>query len=224
MCGRMAVNIPDSELRKIFKLIESAASSRSHYNISPTQSVGVVRSGNDELNRYDYLRWGLVPGWAKEASIGTHMINARSETVAEKPSFRHGIKYRRCIVPVSGFYEWDRSVAKKKQPYFIRMANQPLMPLAGLWETWKSPEGDVLETFSILTTSANSLLGKIHDRMPVILSPDAFNFWLSPNMHDTSQLEPLYAPYNSDEMEMHKVSDQVNNSRYESPSCIEPQD
>lgn len=219
MCGRIAVNIPADELRKIFKLIE-APKVNPHYNISPTQSVGVVRSDNNGDNHFDYLIWGLVPGWSKDFSIGSHMINARSETVAEKPSFRQAIKHRRCIVPASGFYEWDRN-GTKKQPYYIHMADRSIMGLAGLWDSWKSPEGSYLETFSILTTSANSLLEEIHDRMPVILSPDTFELWLNKNMHDPTQLEMLYAPSPANELCMYKVSDQVNISRYESPSCIE---
>jgi putative SOS response-associated peptidase YedK len=180
--------------------------------------VAVVRN-HGEHNRLDLLKWGLVPSWSKDLSFGSHLINARSETVAEKPTFRHAIKYRRCIVPTSGFYEWDHS-GGKKQPYYIQLADQSPMCLAGVWESWKAPDGSELETFAILTTSANKLVEPIHDRMPVILYPDTFNLWLSHNMHDPEQLQLLYQPFPAEEMHAFKVPDLVNNPRFDSPACI----
>lgn len=219
MCGRFVTNIPPEVLAEIFGLIE-APKIESRYNVAPTQNVGVIRCcGDSSRNRFDVLRWGLVPSWSKDLSFGSHLINARSETVAEKPTFRHAIKYRRCIIPTSGFYEWDHS-GGKKQPFYIQLANFSPMCFAGLWESWKSPDGSELETFSILTTSANKLIEPLHDRMPVILYHDTFNLWLSPNMHDPDQLNSLYIPYPPTEMIAHKVPDLVNNSRFDSPSCI----
>ncbi len=217
MCGRIVTNIPANELKKIFNLIETPQL-EPRYNVAPTQQVAVVRNQVDQ-NRLDLLKWGLVPGWSKDLSFGSHLINARSETVAEKPTFRHAIKYRRCIVPTSGFYEWEHS-GSKKQPYFIQLADRLPMCLAGIWEAWKAPDGSEIETFAILTTVANKLVEPIHDRMPVILHPDTFAHWLSHNMHDPEQLQPLYQPYPATEMIAYKVPDLVNNPRFDSPTCI----
>jgi len=217
MCGRFVADIPADFLKGIFSLIETPRI-EPRYNVAPTQQVAVVRNQGDQ-NCLATLKWGLVPSWSKDLSIGSHLINARSETVAEKPSFRHAIKYRRCIVPTSGFYEWDHS-GGKKQPYYIQLADHLPMCLAGLWESWTSPDGNELETFAILTTSANKLVESIHERMPVILYPDTFNLWLSHNMHDPEQLQPLYQPYPAAEMTTHKVPDLVNNPCFDSPACI----
>ena len=217
MCGRFVTNIPGEILKEIFSLVD-APRLESRYNVAPTQMVAVVRNQGDQ-SHLDLLKWGLVPGWSKDLSFGSHLINARSETVAEKPAFRHAVKYRRCIVPISGFYEWDHS-SSNKQPYYIRLSNLAPMCLAGLWESWKAQDGNEIESFTILTTSANSLVDSIHDRMPVILSPESFNFWLSHSMHDPDQLLPLYQPFSSDEMTIHKVPDLVNNPRFDSPACI----
>jgi putative SOS response-associated peptidase YedK len=217
MCGRFVADIPADKLKKTFALIETPQL-EPRFNVAPTQLVAVVRNNGDH-NSLDLLKWGLVPSWSKDLSFGSHLINARSETVAEKPTFRHAIKYRRCIIPTSGFYEWDHS-GGKKQPYYIQLAGQAPMCLAGVWESWKTPDGSELETFAILTTSANKLVESIHDRMPVILYPDTFNLWLSHNMHDPGQLQPLYQPYPAEEMHAFKVPDLVNNPRFDSPACI----
>jgi putative SOS response-associated peptidase YedK len=204
-------------LKGIFALIETPHL-EPRFNVAPTQQVAVVRN-QGEVNRLDLLKWGLVPSWSKDLSFGSHLINARSETVAEKPTFRHAIKYRRCIVPTSGFYEWDHS-GGKKQPYFIQLADQSPMCLAGVWESWKAPDGSEIDTFAILTTSANKLVEPIHDRMPVILYPDTFNLWLNHNIHDPEQLQQLYQPFPAEELHAFKVPDLVNNPRFDSPACI----
>ena len=219
MCGRFVTIIPPDVLAKIFGLIETPKL-EPRYNVAPTQKVGVVRCCDDTNNkRFNVMKWGFVPSWSKDLSFGSHLINARSETVAEKPTFRHAIKYRRCIVPTSGFYEWDHS-GDKKQPYYFQLADQSPMCLAGVWETWKSPDGSELETFAILTTSANKLVESIHDRMPVILYTDDFDLWLSNNMRDPEQLQPLYQPFPAAEMFAYKVPNLVNNPRFDSPACI----
>jgi putative SOS response-associated peptidase YedK len=219
VCGCFVTNIPPEELAKIFGLIETPKLDP-RYNVAPSQLVGVIRCGDDTgHNRLVFLRWGFVPSWSKDLSFGSHLINARSVTVAEKPTFRHAIKYRRCIVPTSGYYEWDHS-GGKKQPYFIRLTDHSPMCLAGLWETWKAPDDSELETFAILTTAANKLVEPLHDRMPVILHPDTFNLWLSHNMHDPEQLQPLYQPFPAAEMNAYMVPDLVNNPRFDSPACI----
>ena len=218
MCGRFAANIPPSVLSAIFGLKE-VPQIDDRYNVSPTQMVAVVRSDGDH-NRLDLLKWGFVPSWSKDLSFGSHMINARCETVVEKQAFRHAIKYRRCIIPVSGFYEWEHTCDHRKQPYFIQMADHSPMCLAGLWETWKAPDNNVIETFAILTTAANKVVAPLHDRMPVIIQPDDFHLWLSKNMHDPEQLQQLYKPFPAEEMTAYKVPDLVNNLRFDSPACI----
>lgn len=217
MCGRFVADIPADELKKIFNPIE-VQQLEPRFNVTPTQLSAVIRN-QGEHNRLDLLKWGLVPGWSKDLSFGSHLINARSESVVEKPAFRHAIKYRRCIIPTSGFYEWSH-IGSKKQPYYIHFADHSPMCLAGLWESWKAPDGSELETFTILTTAANKIVERIHDRMPVILHPDTFDLWLSHNMHDPEQLQPLFQPYPATEMTAHKVPDLVNNPRFDSPACI----
>ena len=217
MCGRFVANIPAGELKKIFNLIEIQQLDP-RFNVAPTQQVAVIRNNGDH-NHLDQLKWGFVPSWSKDISFGSHLINARSETVAEKPTFRYAIKYRRCIIPSSGFYEWDHS-GGKKQPYYIQMVDQTPTYLAGLWESWKAPDGNVIETFAILTTAANKLVAPLHDRMPVVLHPDTFTLWLNMNMHDPEQLQQLFLPYPAVEMTAHKVPDLVNNTRFDSPACI----
>lgn len=218
MCGRFVTVIPYEELKQIFDLIESKVRPDPRYNLCPTQYAGVVRS-TDAGNVLDLLKWGLIPSWSKDKKAASHMINARSETVAEKPSFRHAIRKNRCIIPVSGFYEWSR-LSGEKHPHFIHMADNSPMPLAGIWEHWKSPEGEVVESFSILTTAANKLISTLHDRMPVILHPKAFSLWLDRGMNDAHVLESLYVPYHDEELSFYKVPDLVNSPRFDSSACI----
>lgn len=219
MCGRIVTIIPAEELKKIFDLIENPPV-EPRYNLCPTQQAGIIRccDGLDH-NQYVSMRWGLVPSWADDIKIGNRMINAKAETVAEKPSFRTAIKYRRCIVPVSGFYEWAHT-AHIKEPHYITMADRGVMALAGIWEHWTAPDSTVLETFSILTTASNKLLSPLHERMPVILHPDNYNIWLSKNLHDPLQLESLYQPYPDELLTYHQVPSLVNNPRFDSPACI----
>jgi len=218
MCGRFITNIPADLLEEVFNLQE-LPQLEPRFNVAPSQLSAVVRNQGDH-NRLDLLKWGLVPGWSKEASIGSQMINARCETVTEKPAFRQAIKYHRCIIPASGFYEWQICGEHRKQPWLFQMADHSPLWLAGLWETWKIPTGGQLETFCILTTSANQLVKPIHERMPVMLTPDTFTLWLSHNMHDPQQLQPFYQPFPAAEMTAHKVPDLVNNPRFDSPACI----
>jgi putative SOS response-associated peptidase YedK len=218
MCGRFVTIIPYEELKKIFDLIESSVRTEPRYNVAPTQYAGVVRQGEDNANRLDLLKWGLVPSWS-DPSKGSTMINARSETVATKPSFRHAIKKNRCIIPVSGFYEWTHT-GTEKIPHFIHLVNNQIMSLAGIWEHWPDPTGAVLETFSVLTTAANKKLESLHERMPVILHPDNYSMWLDKNLQDPHYLEHLYSPYPDDQFEYYEVPKLVNNPRFDSPACI----
>ena len=222
MCGRFVTVIPADRLRRLFNLIE-VPQLEPRYNVTPSQLVGVVRNQGDH-NRFDLLKWGLVPGWAKDPDIGSHMINACSETVDEKPAFRHAIKYRRCIIPASGFYEWQIDGEHHKQPWYIRMADDSPMCTAGLWESWKAADGSELESFAIVTTAANKLVAPIYGRMPVILHPDSYNLWMSHNMHDPDLMQQLLQPFPPDGMSACRVTDLVNNPHNDSPACIASQD
>ena len=170
------------------------------------------------LIRNSWLRWGLIPHWAKDVSIGAKLINARGETVAEKPAFRGAFKYRRCIVPASGFYEWKPG-AKGKQPYAIVPEDDPCFGFAGLWEHWTAADGSVLETGSVLTTSANALMAPIHERMPVILQQDAYQSWIH---GDPAEVKALIRPWPDGGMRAYPVSRAVGNVRNNSPQLIEP--
>ena len=220
MCGRFTSLLSPELLAVIRETfgVPVPESTEPRYNIAPTQMVRVLRNEGDH-NRFDLMRWGLVPFWAKDPSIGSQMINARYETVSEKPAFRQAIKYRRCIIPTSGFYEWQRTECLK-QPYFVHMADSSPMYLAGIWEQWKhTGEEGFLETFSILTTAANELVAPIHDRMPVILQPDFLNLWLSHGMHDPEQLQDMFQAIPSDLIDAYKVPDLVNNARFDAQAC-----
>jgi len=221
MCGRFTLTVSPDTLSSLFKA-EWSSPFRPRYNIAPTQQSPVVRTSQaDNKLHIDLLKWGLIPSWAKDASIGNHMINARSETVDQKPSFRTALKHRRCIVPASGFYEWQE-VGGKKHPLYIKLKDDSLMMFAGIWDHWKNTEGEVIESFSILTTVTNELIQPLHDRMPVILTPENKDIWLDSQVADPERLKPLFIPHSSDLMEMYHVSDLVNSPRNDNPECIQP--
>jgi putative SOS response-associated peptidase YedK len=166
-----------------------------------------------------FLRWGLIPGWAKDPTIGNRMINARAETAAEKPAFRAALRRRRCLVAADGFYEWQRS-GKQKQPYFIRLCDDRPFAFAGLWETWEAPELSSIESCTLLTTAANDLIRPIHDRMPVILAPDAYQPWLDLSVQKPEKVLPLLQPFPSEAMIAYPVGMLVNNPAHDDPQCI----
>ena len=218
MCGRFTLATPVDQLAKQFQLAGTAELAP-RYNIAPTQQVAAVRAGEDG-RELAMLRWGLVPGWAKDLSMGAKLINARSETAAEKPAFRTAMRQRRCIIPADGFYEWQAQ-AGGKQPFHIRLADQRPFGLAGLWERWKNPEGEWIQTCTILTTSANSLMQQLHDRMPVILPPERYELWLDPTLQDTAPLQELLVPYPAEEMVAVPVSKAVNKVGNEGPALLQ---
>jgi len=191
------------------------------YNIAPSQQVAAVRLAKDSNDR-ELVRvtWGLVPFWAKDRKIGYKMINAKCETVAQKPAFRAAFRDRRCLVPANGFFEWKRD-SGRKQPYFIHLSGEGLVAFAGLWERWTAPEGDVLESCTILTTCANKLVSSIHDRMPVIVDPADFALWLDRSVKNAEQLTRLFEPYPAEQMTKRAVSTRVNSPSNDDPACIE---
>lgn len=217
MCGRFTSLLSPELLAVIYEIL-APAEQHPRYNIAPTQTVSIVRQDATNRRELASAKWGLVPSWAKDPSIGNSLINARSETVAEKPSFRSAFKHRRCIVPASGFYEWV-TVAGSKQPWYIKGHEDRPLSFAGLWEHWQSPDGKVIETCSIITTTANELMTPIHDRMPVILSPDSISSWLEPTSNP-DDVKTLLRPCPPEILDIYTVSNLVNNPRFDGPSCI----
>jgi putative SOS response-associated peptidase YedK len=221
MCGRFALFASGDEVAKRFQLAETPLFEL-RYNIAPTQSIAAIRS-TPAGRQLSFLRWGLIPSWASDPAIGNRLINARSETVADKPSFRSAFKQRRCLIPASGFYEWQKTSARSKQPYCIRPRDGGLFALAGLWERWHDPQGEAVQTCTILTTEANELMRTLHDRMPVILDPSADALWLDPRS-SADVLRSLFVPFASERMEAYAVNPYVSNAKHEGPRCLEPMD
>ncbi|MEM9883394.1 MAG: SOS response-associated peptidase [Planctomycetota bacterium] len=230
MCGRYQLATPRANIVDEFKTILSpdldgyAVSGR--YNIAPTQPVAVVVAqkdgGADGSRLLTAMRWGIIPRWMKPQPSGkppAGWINARSETAATKPAFRGAYKYRRCLVPASGFYEWHKQDNGSKQPYLIRSADDGLMALAGLWETWRPPDGSELDTVTILTTSPNRMMAEIHDRMPVILEPEHWDAWTTAQPADTGPLTDLLKPADDGRLYRVAVSSRVNSPRHDDPAC-----
>lgn len=223
MCGRFVMMTPGKDLAEYFAC-EECAELEPRYNIAPTQLVAIVRLGRESGRRECRLvRWGLIPSWAKDTSIGPKLINARAESASEKPAFRSAFKNRRCLVLADGFYEWKKPDKKTRLPYLFRLSDAKPFGFAGLWEHWSAADGKVKETCTVLTTDSNDLLRPIHDRMPVILKPDDYTTWLDPNVKGPELLQSLLQPYPSDEMFGFRVSSKVNKSDHEGPDCIEPE-
>ncbi len=219
MCGRFILTLDPIELREAFDLGEFPPEWLPRYNVAPSQPVAVVH--DLESRDVDFFRWGLVPSWAKDISIGNRLINARAETLAEKPSFRSALARRRCLILADGFYEWskpDKKAGKPATPYLFRLRDGGPFAMAGLWEIWNSPEGDVLKTCTIVTTEANDAVAPIHDRMPVIFSPKVCWEWLqNRSQHD---LLGMLQPFPAKEMVFYPVSRAVNDPKNDHPAVI----
>ena len=234
MCGRFTQRMSWRELHEMMDLVGTPLNLRPRYNAAPSQDVAVIRSGDpgsrsgaSDGRTLAMLRWGLIPAWAKDPAIGHRLINARSETAAEKPSFRTAFRHRRCLIPADGFYEWRRE-GKTRQPWLFGLLGGAPFVFAGLWERWTVPAGatltgslaerspgDTVETCTILTTAANDTVAPVHGRMPVILPRDAWNAWLA------GEEVPL-GPYPADDMTAHPVSTYVNRPANDDPRCVEP--
>jgi putative SOS response-associated peptidase YedK len=221
MCGRFTVTSPAEILARDFGF-EPPSSFAPRYNICPGQAIGVVRPGETEgLRELAFLHWGLVPHWMKERPRDARMINARSETVADKPSFRDSFRKRRCLVPADGFFEWKAGPGGK-QPYLIRMRSGAPFAIAGIWAQWTGGEGDPLESCALLTTTPNELMAPIHDRMPVLLGQENWDAWLDTAGADPQRLQEMLVPAPADAMEAIAVSRWVNSPRNDDPRCLEP--
>jgi putative SOS response-associated peptidase YedK len=219
MCGRYTLRTPVDSLVERLKIDEYPSSILPSYNIAPTQEVAAVVE-EDEERKLELFRWGLIPSWAKDPEIGSRMINARGETVSEKPSFRKAFKARRCLILADGFYEWQK-IDNGKQPYHVRMKGESPFAFAGLWEIWNG-DGDEVRTCAIITTEANDLMSEIHHRMPVILHPEDYEMWLDPSFEEKEPLSALLKPYPDEAMEAYPVSRRVNSPTNDEPGCIEP--
>ena len=219
MCGRYSLTSPAESVVELFDL-PTRPNLPARYNIAPTQDVPVVRPGAAGRELVS-MRWGLIPSWAKDASLGAKMINARAETLIEKPAFRTAFRRRRCLVPADGFYEWQPVGHGPKQPYYIALAARAPFAFAGLWETWRTPEGDPLMSCTIVTCAPNALLGALHNRMPVILAKRDFDPWLDPSVA-AEAVQGLLRPYPAEEMVATPVSTRVNNVRNDDASLIAP--
>ncbi len=226
MCGRFALVTDTPKIRELFKIdrdddgIEWSAK----YNIAPTTKVPVAIASLEGPKLIE-ARWGLVPHWDKDLKSSFKRINARSESVFEKPSYRSVIKKRRCLVPASGFYEWKkegRGKSATKQPYFIHLEDKEPLAFAGIWTTWKSPEGEVVATFSVLTCTPNALVQPIHGRMPVILEPELFEAWLDPDLQDRESIEPMLCALPAERMGAYEVLSYVGNVKNQGAQCLEP--
>lgn len=222
MCGRFTLTATVEEIINRF-IIESFLEEESFtpsYNIAPSQSVlAVINDGKS--NRMGFLKWGLIPPWAKDMSIGHKMINARAETLSEKPSFRNAYRKKRCIIVADSFFEWKRNEDKTKTPMRIKLKSDDLFAMAGLWEQWKSPEGTSVFSCSVITTAPNDLMKDIHDRMPVILKPEDEKIWLDPSISDTNFLNQYLVPLDDRLMEAYEVSSQVNSPKNNSIDVIQ---
>ena len=218
MCGRFELHTNPAAIALAFGLPHPPAIGP-RYNIAPMQDIPVIRANKSGERELSQVRWGLVPRWAKDPSIGARMINARAETLAEKPAFRNALKWHRCIVPADAFYEWRAIPGVGKQPYRIGMKSGAPFALAGLTERWLSQEGEPLDTCTIVTTPANRLIGPLHDRMPLILAPEDYARWLDKSVEDVTD---LLSPYPADAMSFHAVSTRVNAVKNDDASIIEP--
>ena len=220
MCGRFTLRNSSDEIARVFNVQSFEAPLDARYNIAPQQTVLAVVQ-RDEGNVATPMRWGLVPFWAKDEAIGNQLINARAETLAEKPSFKRPLKSQRCLVVADGFYEW-RKADGRKAPIFIHRKDDQPFGFAGLYDTWQSPDGQPLTTCTIITTTPNALLRPIHERMPVILPRRAHSLWLDPAKQDVDELVALLKPFAGDDLEAYEVSRFVNAPQNDSPECIVP--
>jgi putative SOS response-associated peptidase YedK len=219
MCGRYCITSAPEAIRRLFRYPDQP-NFPPRYNVAPTQPVPIVRMAEGE-RRFALVRWGLIPAWVKDPKAFTLLINARGESVNDKPAFRNAMKRRRCLFPADGFYEW-KSAAGRKQPYFAHRKGGGPLAFAGLWETWTGPNGEEMETAAIVTTQANRTMAHVHHRAPVIVPQEAFDFWLDCGRVDEKTAAALIAPAPEGSMEIYEISNAVNRVTNDSPELIEP--
>lgn len=221
MCGRFTLTVDPAELKEEFQKFSFPSRFTPRFNIAPTQPVLAIP--NDGRNKAGFYVWGLIPAWAKEPAIGNRLINARGETLAEKPSFRGSYKYKRCLIPADGFYEWKAAPGTKtKTPYFIHMQDRRPFAFAGLWDEWTGADGSQIQSCTIITTGPNELMANIHDRMPVILDPADYDRWLDPSPQTPESLQPLIRPFPAESMSAYPVSTMVNRPEVDRAELVVP--
>jgi putative SOS response-associated peptidase YedK len=222
MCGRYRLSRRKELVEEYFDCTSEEQDWKPRYNIAPTQSVPVIRQNPEKPVRgLSLMRWGLIPSWAKDDSAAASMINAKSETAGIKPAFGDALKYRRCLIPADGFYEWKRS-AQSKQPFCFEVNDCELFAFAGLWDCWRRPNGAWLMSCSILTTTPNAITSTVHDRMPVILQRDDHDLWLDPGMRNVPAICDLLKPYDTRQMRNYPVSNRVNHVANDDDECSRP--
>ena len=219
MCGRFVRKLYAETIASEFDVDEVVTDLAPSYNVAPSQQVAVVMT--DGKKRLVSMKWGLIPAWSDDPAIGNRLINARAETITEKPSFREAFLRQRCLVIADGFYEWQKR-GRTRRPYFIHLKAERPFGFAGLYDLWTSPEGEVITTCTIITTEPNEIVKTLHDRMPVILPKQFEDAWLDPYNADHASLIQMLGPYSENEMEMHTVSSLVNSTANDSPECITP--
>ena len=218
MCGRFTLRTPAKDIAKFFDVTVPEFDPR--YNIAPSQDIATVRfSPEKERREFGFLRWGLVPFWADDPKTGYKMINARAETVAQKPAFRKAFARQRCLIPADGFYEWKKADGKK-QPFLIHMKDDGPFAFAGLWEHWQGGD-EQIESCTIIVTEPNDLIAAIHDRMPAILHPEDYDTWLDPKFEDKEKLQGLLIPFSPSELEAYPVSRVVNKPDNDFEKCVQ---
>jgi putative SOS response-associated peptidase YedK len=218
MCGRYAITSAPEAIRRLFGYDEEP-NFPPRYNVAPTRPVSIVRTVEGK-RQFTLVRWGLIPAWVKDPRRVSLLINARGESLGDKPAFRAALRYRRCLFPADGFYDWRRE-GERALPYFVRRKTGGPMAMAGLWENWMGPHGEEMETAAIVTTRANRMLAAIHPRMPVIVPPEAFDLWLDSGRVDATTAAALIAPAPEDMLEAHEVSPAVNSAANDAPDLIE---
>lgn len=221
MCGRFSLSTPAQTLAEIFE-VANVPELQPRFNIAPSEAIAAIRVPRDEQAReLARLRWGLVPSWAKEPSVGNRMINARAETVGANPAFRSPFRRRRCLIPADGFFEWQR-LERGKQPFHFRMRDGLPFAFAGLWDLWEGKHGSVIESCTLITTQPNDLVRPVHDRMPVIVEPKHYELWLDPRVDRPERLMEVLQPFAAGKMVTYPVSNLVNNPANDDPACIAP--
>jgi putative SOS response-associated peptidase YedK len=221
MCGRFTLTVNPADLQDKFSNYSFPAKFGPRFNIAPTQPILAIP--NDDKLTADFFTWGLIPMWAKDPEIGNRLINARGETLAEKPSFRGSYRHKRCLILADGFYEWKTFGSRKiKTPYYIHMQDHAPFAFAGLWDHWESPDGSSIKSCTIITTTPNELMASIHDRMPVILHPREYARWLDSAPQTPEHLQPLIKPYPADDMTAYPVSTLVNKVTNDTPELVVP--
>jgi putative SOS response-associated peptidase YedK len=222
MCGRYRLSRRKQLVEEYFDSVSGEEDWVPRYNIAPTQPVPVIRQNPKEpVRELSLVRWGLIPSWATDSFLAAKMINARSETAATKPAFRDALKFRRCLIPADAFYEWSRT-GKAKQPYCFEVSGGELFAFAGIWDRWRDPSGNAVETCAILTTVPNAVTSAVHDRMPVILDPASYDVWLDTGMRDVSTAFALLKPYDAQLMRCFPVSTRINRVAHNDEECSRP--